>query len=306
MATAIFFVATFMLFVVLALPRGDRDVAVRLASISNRVGNQPVLDDPLNDSFVDRVVAPLITGLVEQVRRLTPQSRMAQIRRRMSQAGQSVDPAKFVMQQVAGAAVLGLVCLVPALLMLGKGQGQALLLPVIGVVLGWRLPGFSLARRTKARQKELARMLPDVMDVLSVSVEAGLGFDGAMQKVSEKFAEPIASEFGAYLASVRLGTPRAEALRGLAERSGLPDLQTFVAAIIQADQLGVSIGRVLKGQSEALRQARRQKAEEKAMQLPLKLLFPLVLFIFPTLFLVLLGPAALHLIDLFTGGAIGN
>lgn len=289
----------------LLMPSGDPAVRARLASLGTRSGRAMAAEELHAEPFTARVLGPIWTGIYEQFKRLTPAERGYQIRLRMIQAGVTADPARFLGWQVLLACGLGLFFLVLSLVLLRNGKVvQAVVLPMVGLLLGWRLPHFWLGRRTKERQAGLTRMLPDVMDVLSVSVEAGLGFDGAMQKVSEKFPEPIASEFGAYLAAIRLGTPRAEALRALADRSGLPELHTFVAAMIQADQLGVSIGRVLKGQSESLRQARRQRAEEKAMQLPLKLLFPLIMFIFPTLFLVVLGPVAIQLIQLFTGDTL--
>jgi tight adherence protein C len=300
------FMTTFLLFLVLRLPAGDQSVKARLAALGARPGASTALADPLGASFEERIIAPLLRGFQERVRQLTPAHRILQIRALIHQSGQQTDPARFVLGQMLAAGLLGLVMLVPAMLMVAQGQLQALLLPLVGVVLGWRLPVFSLARKTKGYQQALTKALPDVMDVLSVSVEAGLGFDGAMQKVSEKFQGPIASAFGAYLAAVRFGTPRADALRALADRSGIQDLQTFAAAVIQADQLGVSIGRVLKGQSDSMRQSRRQRAEERAMQLPLKLLFPLIFFIFPTLFLVVLGPVAITLIQMFSGGTLVN
>lgn len=175
-----------------------------------------------------------------------------------------------------------------------------MVLAAAGTVLGLQLPEFWLSRTITRRKKALEKALPDVLDLLSVSVEAGLGFDGAVQKVSEKFSEPTSDEFGSFLKEVRLGKPRADALRNLAQRTGLPDMQTFVAAIIQADQLGVSLSKILRIQSEQMRIKRKQKAEERAMQTPIKLLFPLILFIFPTLFVVILGPLVISFLTTFS------
>src|SRR5690606_20026233 len=165
----------------------------------------------------------------------------------------------------------------------------------------WILPEFWVSRLGTQRRATLSRALPDVLDLLSVSVEAGLGFDGAIQKVSEKFPDPTAAEFGEYLKEVRLGKTREEALRNLAERTGLPELKAFAAARIQADRLGVSLSRVLRVQSDQLRTQRMQRAEEAAMQTPIKMVFPLVFFIFPTIFVVLLGPAIIQLVTNFIG-----
>ncbi|HHW09083.1 MAG TPA: type II secretion system F family protein [Firmicutes bacterium] len=165
--------------------------------------------------------------------------------------------------------------------------------------LGWLVPRLLVKRRIAARQKAILKSLPDTVDLLTVSVEAGLGFDAALQRVAAKITGPLSDEFNHFLRAVRMGAPRQAALRALAERSGVPELRAFTSAIIQADQLGVSIGDVLRIQSEDIRRKRRQKAEELAMKAPIKMLFPMIFFIFPSLFIVLLGPAAIHLMIMF-------
>lgn len=143
----------------------------------------------------------------------------------------------------------------------------------------------------------MSKELPDVLDLLTVSVESGLGFDAALQKVVRKTKGPLSNEFNKTLQEIKMGKARRDALRDLANRTGVEDLSTFIGAIIQADQLGVSIGNVLRIQSKQMRQIRKQRIEEKAMKAPIKMLLPMVFFIFPTLFLVLLGPAAIQLIE---------
>jgi tight adherence protein C len=154
---------------------------------------------------------------------------------------------------------------------------------------------FVLHNRIKQRQLQIINSLPDILDLLTVSVEAGLGFDGALQKVTEKTKGLLAMEFNRLLQEIRMGKSRRDALRDLAERIRVEELSALVSSIIQADQLGVSIGNVLRLQSAQIRLQRRQRAEEKAMKAPIKMLIPLVLFIFPTIFLVLLGPAAIEM-----------
>lgn len=168
---------------------------------------------------------------------------------------------------------------------------------VVLVILALYLPDFYLKTNQKKRQEEMVRSLPDILDLLSVSVEAGLGFDAALQKVIEKTRGPLTMEFEKSLQEINIGKPRREALRDMQERVRVDDVTTFLGSVIQADQLGVSITNVLRIQARQVRENRKMRAEEKAQKAPVKILIPLVLFIFPTIFIVLLGPAALQLID---------
>lgn len=165
--------------------------------------------------------------------------------------------------------------------------------------LGYFMPDLCLKSKEKGRHEEILKSLPDVLDLLSVSVEAGLGFDAALQKVIDKSGGPLSDEFAKTLQEINIGKHRREALRDMAERVAVDDLTTFLASIIQAEQLGVSIANVLRLQSGQLRANRRMRAEEKAQQAPVKILIPLLLFIFPCILLVLLGPAVIQLIDTF-------
>ncbi|MHB1500429.1 MAG: type II secretion system F family protein, partial [Candidatus Dormibacteria bacterium] len=165
-----------------------------------------------------------------------------------------------------------------------------------GVVAGYIGPQYYLKRIVKARQKEISLALPNSLDLLCISVEAGLGFDAALTRVVEKFDNALSREFSFVLNEIRLGRPRQEAMQELGKRSGVPELNAFIQALIQSDQLGVGIAKVLRIQSDELRRRRRQKAEAKAQQASLKMLFPMVGCIFPSLFVILLGPAAVHLL----------
>ena len=155
--------------------------------------------------------------------------------------------------------------------------------------------------KARNRGKEIQRDLPDILDLLTVSVEAGLGFDAALVKVVERKKGPLADEFGIVLREIRVGKPRKEALRELSERVKVDDITSLVSAVIQADQLGVGISNILRIQAEQVRTKRRQQAEESAMKAPIKMLFPLVFFIFPTLFVVLLGPAIIQIAETLLG-----
>lgn len=197
----------------------------------------------------------------------------------------------------------GLVAILTAVL--GVGLGYALryepamiiLFLGIGGILGFYLPMIWLNRVIRTRQDHVQKQLPDAMDLLTISVESGLGFDAAMGKVADKWDNELSRAFGRTIAEIRVGKLRREALRDMAARIQVADFTNFIAAIIQADQLGVSIGKVLRIQSEQMRIKRRQRAEEKANQAPIKMLIPLTFLIFPTIFIILLGPTVLIFMD---------
>jgi tight adherence protein C len=176
----------------------------------------------------------------------------------------------------------------------------AIILGVVGLGIGYILPEFWIGRKIKARQKIILKMIPDALDLLTISVRAGLGFDAALAKVVEKLPGPLSDEFRRALAEVRVGKARRDALRDMVPRTNVQPLSNFIGAIIQAETLGVSISKVLQIQSEQLRIERRQRAEQLAAQAPIKMLFPLVGCIFPSLFVVILGPAIISLINNFS------
>jgi tight adherence protein C len=160
-----------------------------------------------------------------------------------------------------------------------------------------------LRSKINKRKKEIIKSLPDAMDLLTITVEAGMGFDGALQKVAEKWSNELSKAFGKVVQEMRLGVIRRDALRNMANNMDVPDVTSFTAAIIQADQLGVSIAKILRVQSEQMRIKRRQRAEEQANKAPIKMLFPMVFLIFPALFVVLLGPAVIILMETFWVGS---
>jgi len=187
----------------------------------------------------------------------------------------------------------------------GLASGCALLAGG-GALIGFIYPQMWLRSKIRSRQNAAMKALPDALDLLTICVEAGLGFDLAMQRVSEKWDDPLSRDFGRVIRDIQLGKARKDALRDMANRLDVTDVTSFVAAIVQTEQLGVSIAKVLRIQSDQMRMKRRQRAEEKAHQAPIKMLFPMVFLIFPTIYIVLLGPAVLTVMESGIGGIAGG
>lgn len=171
---------------------------------------------------------------------------------------------------------------------------------IISFLIGLGLPNYWLKQKTRQRREEIVRTLPDVLDLIMVSVEAGLGFDAALLKVVEKQKGVLAEEFNLVLQEVKMGRPRRDALKDMAKKNDVEDLNNVIASLVQADQLGISIGNVLRNQSIQIRQKRRQRVQEQAQKAPVKIMIPLVFFIFPSIFIVILGPAVLQIIEVFS------
>lgn len=257
-----------------------------------------VLDDALDRPFVDRVIRPILEKLATMTTRSMPAKKRISLHHKLMMAGNPWDltPNEFMVIQYG--IVLGLPALVVLVLVpLGTPFSKVSLFAIGAAIVGTILPEYLLKLRAARRQEEIQKTLPDVLDLLTVSVEAGLGFDAALVKVVEKTQGVLSVEFHRVLQESKMGKPRRDALRDLATRTGVEDLAAFVGAIIQADQLGVSIGNVLRLQSEQMRLKRRQRAEEKAMKAPIKMLIPMVIFIFPTIFIVLIGPALIEIVE---------
>jgi tight adherence protein C len=251
----------------------------------------------LQQPFFERTIRPLALRLSGAVQRVTSPRQTNRTERRLAQAG---NPADLKTTDFLGLkAVAAIVAAIIAFVLLGLLGGNAVfgvLMALVGAVVGYLLPEFWLGRRIKARRKAILLAIPDTLDLLTISVRAGLGFDAALAKVVEKTVGPLADEFRRGLAEIRVGKSRREALRDIVARTNVPALSNFIGAIIQAEQLGVSISKVLQVQSEQLRIERRQRAEEMAAKAPIKMLFPLVGCIFPSLFIVILGPAVILIV----------
>ena len=249
-------------------------------------------DIELSLPFSERVLAPFFLKLARSASRLTPRSNVETLRQKLLEAGSpsKIGPSEFLgLRIVVGGMAGGAFFLL--FVLTGASLTQLLLFPVVVAGVGYMIPGIWLNRKIKDRQKEIQLSLPDAIDLLTISVEAGLGFDPALQRVAEKWDNELTREFQRMLSEIRMGKSRREALREMANRINVDDLNVFIASVIQADQLGVSIAQVLRVQSKQMRMRRRQRAEEKAHKAPIKMLFPMILLIFPAMYVVILGPA---------------
>jgi tight adherence protein C len=283
--------AILMIFVGLAGNSPVDPVQARLTQLgSAQAKNLEELE--LQQPFMERTLRPLAAGLSGFVARVTSQSFTERTEKRLALAGYpgNMRISDWLGVKAIGALVgAGILFLVFGLL--GGSIFAGIALGVVGLGVGYLVPEFWLGGRVKKRQKLILLQIPDALDLLTISVRAGLGFDGALGKVVEKLKGPLSDEFRRALAEIRVGKTRRESLRDIVPRTEVPALTNFIGAIIQAEQLGVSISKVLQVQSEQLRIERRQRAEEQAAKAPIKMLFPLVGCIFPSLFIVILGPA---------------
>lgn len=248
----------------------------------------------LRRPLAERALRPALRAAADLARRFTPQGRLDHLRRRLDLAGSPVgwDPDRVLAVKVLGALALapaaaGLVQL-PA-----PGPGPGLLAGLAGGLLGWWAPTLWVYQLGYDRTEALRDALPDAIDLLTISVEAGLTFEGALTHVARDAPGPLAGEFYRVLQEMQIGTGRLEALRALAERTDLPELRSFVSAMVQAEAFGVPVAGVLRVQSHELRLKRSQRAEAAAQQVPVKVLFPLIFCILPTLFIVIMGPVAI-------------
>jgi tight adherence protein C len=277
-----------------------RSPQVDAEAVLAELDTEPVVLDEfttrLKEPLATRLLRPLAGSLAEMITGLVPRKRAERLRHRLLVAGVSgkVGPEEFVVMQCVG---LGAGILLG--LLLGKMSGYTgfglLRLAVILGVMGLFAPVAWLRRKQDERVASIRRDLPDVLDLLAISVEAGVGFEAAVEVVTRHFEGPLATEFARTLQEMELGLPRREALQNLKRRTEVPELSNFVLILVQADALGMPIGRVLRTQAVEMRLKRKQWAREKAARLPVKILLPLTLFILPALFVVILGPAAMSI-----------
>ena len=299
LALAAFLLATalFLAGEVVTQPARERRRSVRRAATYGRVRIAGGGIERLR--FRERVLEPAALALARLALRLTPRASIESTAARLLAAGlgRSLTPTAFL----AAEAALGLAGLLAGLA-LGTvavgGVGVVALAAALGGA-GFVLPGLVVSSRGRRRREEIRSQLPDALDLLAVSVEAGLAFDGAVAKLSEHMEGALADELSHTLGEMRIGESRQDALKKLAERAATPEVASFTRSIIQADQLGISLGRILRVQAADTRLKRQAAAEERAIKAPIKMLFPTVLFIFPAMFLVILGPALLSLLELF-------
>jgi tight adherence protein C len=284
-------------------PQAANPIADRLAEYSAREEQMTLEEIELSQRFYERIVLPIFNSVGQLASRFTPQATLESTRTRLETAGNpmSIDPAFFLAMRFVLAVVFGgglfLVFTVS-----GRNWLSGLGISALFMVIGYMFPSMWLSSRISARQKTVFRAMPDALDLLTICVEAGLGFDSAMKKVHEKWEDDLALEFGRVLQEINLGKLRREALKDMAERLQVSELTSFVAAVIQSEQLGVSMAKVLRIQSDQMRVRRRQMAEEEAHRAPIKMIFPIALLIFPSILMILLGPAAMLLLTSPMGG----
>ncbi|HWQ15916.1 MAG TPA: type II secretion system F family protein [Roseiflexaceae bacterium] len=291
-----------LLMVVLGLRQSRQPdmIGDRLSQFTERTMTLEELE--LQQPFQQRVLVPLARAILSKLGQYGPKQSAERLRRSLQQAG---NPGNLTPMQFSGIR-MGLAILL--LIVFGlvtftqMEATTAMMFTAIGGGLGYLLPGIWLGQQIKKRKKAIVKALPDALDLLCICVEAGLSFDQAMQRLTEKWDDALAQEFKKVLSDTRLGRARRDALKDMVERCGVDDVQTFIGAVIQAEQLGVSIGRILRIQSDQMRVRRRQRAEEEAQKAPIKMLFPMVFLIFPSLFVVILGPAVPRLMNSGLGG----
>lgn len=305
MGTAILVLGLFTVFAGLAIMvmatgvlSTERSGVSRSLAAIEAIGSLPDSSrQQLEPSFMDRVLIPAGRRLTAIGRRFTPQDRVERLTRRMELAGM---PREWTVDRVLAGKALGLV---------GLGVGAFALLLIVGrplwavalgvgmAALGWYLPEIILTQMAQKRSQRIQRELPDTLDLLTISVEAGMGFDAALGNVARNSSGPLADEFFRVLHEMQLGTGRMDALKSLSDRTDVADLRVFVTAMAQADAFGIPVANVLRAQGEEMRVKRGQRAEERAMKIPVKMVFPLMLFILPSLLIVILGPAVIRIFE---------
>ena len=281
-----------------------RTIEERLAEFGT-LERPPTLEElELSQPFSERVLKPLFKKLADSVTRFTPKKSMETMQRQLDLAGNPYGwgVAQFMAMRVILTLLLGGLGFVLVLTAKNMTLMRRVLILAATVGIGYYFPILWLRMKIRNRQKEIVKALPDALDLLTICVEAGLGFDAAMAKVAEKWDNELSRAFARVLHEIQLGKLRREALRDMADRMDVPEVSTFVAAIIQAGQLGVSIAKVLRIQSDQMRVRRRQRAEELARAATLKILPPVVFLIFPAILIVLLGPAIIKIKNMELGG----
>ena len=296
----IFFGAIILVFVGIKSPQGSDPLEDRLSEYAARGETVSLEEIELSQPFSQRIIMPIAKRMGEIVMRFTPQNAITSMSRKMEMAGNpgNMDPAVMFALRFLGipfGAIFIILDLMAAPGSFMDGKGLILALPA--AVLGFYLPDLFLQSKIDRRQKEIRKAMPDGLDLLTICVEAGLGFDAAMSKLYEKWDNEMGRAFGRVVREIQLGKLRREALRDMADHLGVNEMTSFVAAVIQSEQLGVSMAHVLRIQADQMRIRRRQMAEEEAHKAPIKMLLPMALFIFPALCIVLMTPAFLIMLE---------
>jgi len=280
-----------VVFLVLSISPREKSIVGRLKKI---MGEAKAVEP--GRSFKERVILPLISTIVKRAAKVAPRGQDEKIIAQLILADVDNNWSITDWQGIKYGIALGGGFI--SLIIATVAPFSPILrfeVVILGFLFSYMVPGIWLKLKAKARMVEITETLPDVLDLLTISVEAGLGFDAALIKVVEKGKGILAVEFLRVLQEIKMGKPRRDSLRDLAKRNPTDDLKTWVAALVQADQLGISMGGVMRNQSKEIRMKRRQRIEEKAQKAPVKMMLPLVLFIFPCVFIVVLGPAVIQI-----------
>jgi tight adherence protein C len=296
--------AVLLVIVGLRSPRGDDPLQDRLAEYAARGEKASLEEIELSQPFYQRVVVPIAKRLGDLVMRFTPQNSITSMAKKLELAGNpgNLDPAIVFALRFLGLPLGALFLYLDSIAIEGSiMDGKGLVFGIPASILGFYLPDLILKGRIDKRQSEIRKAMPDALDLLTICVEAGLGFDAAMSKLYEKWDNELGRSFGRVVREISLGKLRREALRDMADRLGVSEMTSFVAAVIQSEQLGVSLAQVLRIQADQMRIRRRQYAEEEAHKAPIKMLLPMAFFIFPALCIVLMTPAFLILLETGAG-----
>ena len=305
----ILLVVLVFLFVSFVVVAAGSIIAQRRGQVKDRLSNIQKMtadadpEEMLRLPFLQRVIAPAWRGISHAVGNIAPREIRSRLEKRIMHAGTpwNLNFYSLVTLQLMGGGAFFLLAML--MLRVIDFTGVRMVLFVLFITfIGFYLPYGVVNSKADTRQHQIRRALPDALDLLLISVEAGLGFDMALKRVSTQMAGPLSEEFKKALDEVRMGSTREAALRGIAKRCGVNELNTFISAVIQSEQLGSNIANTLKVQADYMRQRRRQLAEEMAMKAPVKLVFPLIVFIFPSLFVVIMGPAVIRIFQTLIGG----
>lgn len=271
--------------------------------LNNEQEKKPEINEEKHQSFYKRFIMPIFVEFKKSFKKRMPGEKEAKIDKKVQMAGSpfGMTAVDFRLIQMISIVVLPLIFFGYGAL-LDAGKGIVIVFILFGILIGFFAPHFYLKQKTKARNHMALREFPDILDLLTVSLEAGLGFDAAITKVVAKKEGPLAMELHRCLEEIRLGKTRREALTGIKERLNVDEIKSFIGSVLQAEKLGIGMVQVLRVIANEVREQRKQRAEETAMKAPIKMLFPLVLFIFPSLFIVLLGPAVIQFIETFKNG----
>ncbi len=311
---AVFFLIVLIASAVWLVVMGLRDsfgvdpLEARLADYAEKGEMTSLEEIELSQPFIERVIYPAAKRFGDIAQRFTPQNALTETRDKLEMAGAPrwMEPVIFLSSRflagiVFGGLVLLLFSLSPTTTIFSL---RSIMLTGSMLVTGFFVPNLMLNGRIRKRQKVILNAMPDALDLLTIAVEAGLGFDAAMKKVVEKWDNELSQAYARVLQEIQLGRLRREALRDMADKIGLPEMDSFVAAVVQSDQLGISMARVLRVQSDSMRVKRRQRAEENAQKAPVKMLIPMAFLIFPTIMIILLGPAILQIMRSTLGGGL--